>query len=157
MDIINIIIIVLIVAYFLSYFRSKLKGTLDRVETEKQKKESPTGFPDTVQDLIETIRKSTREKPIVVKSQSPIKKGRDIEADKPLESPKGRIVEGEYPPLDTTGIPEGGRLSIVRLQDGPAHNQSASVLEQLLGSTEESKREQLRRAVILKEVIDRKY
>lgn len=152
------IITILILAYLFSpSFRGKVKKLVDNPEGQKKEEPGQSQELDTPQDFFETIRQEYQENRDAAKSIRTKGKNQTIPVPQPT-TPFRQGIEYERPPLDRLDIPEGGpQMEISKLQNNTNSHNASPILIDLLGNTEESRREQLRKAFILKEVFDRKY
>lgn len=154
----EIIIIGAIVYYlFSTTFRKKIKRMMDSVEKSDSKPLPKSGIPKTIRDIMDEFRDDARTHRTQSSPSVSTKSIKDKRGTKRPSLTPPPSIEYEEVPIDRVNVPEGGRMEVVKIQEERKPQKSVSVLEQLLGTTEQSKQEQLRKTIILKEIIDRKY
>lgn len=146
----EIIIIGLIIAYVIvPIFKKVEKNTKAH---EKQKQKPFMDFP-SLEEAIKEI-KETWEVPTVVPQSAPKNQTTPAKLSGKKEIPKST---SKYQPLDIPDVPEGGRLMVSRLSTNSDDKFQSPAVEHLFGKSKTEKRQQLRRAIMLKEILDRKF
>ena len=162
------LIISLAIAYFVISPIIKAMGKGARKQTANTKK---TNKPKTFGELINSTRPAEKPKKYILKPTSssasieyesaPLDSAiSEIEyASSPLDSASNYDIEYSSTPLDAVGIPEGGRImEVTKLESASESAKTGNnLLEELFGKSNDQRREQLRKAIIMKEIIDRKY
>lgn len=151
----SLILALALALIFSPKFRNKAKQFAKKAIEETNKPATKPQLPGEFRDLIDTIKQINDG--VQPKTQPKKNKTKQPKV-KPALANLPDSIEYERAPIDRLDIPEGGApMKVQRIQDSMEHHESNPILEDLFGTTDKSRQEQLRRAFILKEIIDRKY